>query len=248
MFIETLKKLQGNATAAHVVPLAVFLLLLMVPSAVEIAHPSQPWWRQGPEHWIYPLQTVICLALVIFWWRHYVWWPADWRRLALGALIGVAGIALWIFPGWLHDQTGWHVRWLGVVSRDEPGFYPHLFVEGTPAWWTTVTLRFLRLVVAVPLVEEIFWRGFLWRYLADEDQPWWRLSIGIPSVRALLGTSVLMMLAHHPLDWAACFVWALLVGLVAITTRSLAACVVCHAVSNLILGLYVMRFEKWGLW
>ena len=28
--------------------------------------------------------------------------------------------------------------------------------------------RFLRLVIVVPLVEEIFWRGFLLRYLINE--------------------------------------------------------------------------------
>ena len=49
------------------------------------------------------------------------------------------------------------------------GFNPAFFgADGWP-YWLNVTLRFLRLVIIVPLLEEIFWRGFLLRYLINEE-------------------------------------------------------------------------------
>jgi CAAX protease family protein len=244
----TLAALRANRTAAHVVPLVAFLLFLLVPSSVRIAHPAQPWWRQAPEHWVYPLQTLIALLLVAWWWPRYRFRPLTAPRLLFGAFIGAVGIALWLLPGWLHNQFGWTLPALGIVSRAGPGFDPSIFPAGSTAWWSTVLLRFVRMAIAVPLVEEIAWRGFLWRYLADLDRPWWETPFGIPKMRALIGTSIFMMMSHHWVDWPAAFVWSLLAGVVAITTRSLGACVVCHAVSNLFLGLYVMATHQWGYW
>lgn len=241
-------RLHENKTAAHVAPLVVFLTLLALVPVFKVDHPALPWWQQGPEHWIYPLQTIVSLILVGAWWRHYQFGPLAIRHAIFGAAIGVIGIVLWLFPSWLHSQTGWEMRWLGVTSRAEPGFDPGIFAENPAAWWTTVLLRFARMTVAVPLIEEIFWRGFLWRYLANPDRPWTETPFGSSNPRALIGTSVLMMFAHQPVDWAACFVWALLVGWVAIRTRSLAACVICHATSNLLLGLYAVAYKQWGLW
>jgi CAAX prenyl protease-like protein len=246
--IAPLAALRANQTAAHVVPLVVFLLFFALPPAFRIAHPVQPWWRQAPEHWVYPLQTLVSLLLVAWWWPRYRFRPCDARRFLFAAVVGIVGIAIWLLPGWLHRQFGWHLPAFGVASRAGPGFNPYLFPEGSAAWHSTVLLRFIRLTIAVPLVEEIFWRGFLWRYLADFDRPWFETPFGVPSVRALVGTSIFMMASHQWVDWPAAFVWSLLAGVVAIKTRSLGACVVCHAVSNLILGVYVMATRQWGYW
>jgi membrane protease YdiL (CAAX protease family) len=39
-----------------------------------------------------------------------------------------------------------------------------------------------------------------------------------------------------------------LYNLVAYRTRSLASCVVAHAVTNLLLGLWIMATRQWGFW
>jgi hypothetical protein len=33
-----------------------------------------------------------------------------------------------------------------------------------------------------------------------------------------------------------------------VRTRSLGACVIMHATSNFLLGLYIMMTRQWGLW
>jgi membrane protease YdiL (CAAX protease family) len=57
-----------------------------------------------------------------------------------------------------------------------------------------------------------------------------------------------MMTAHQPSDYAVCLLWSLLVSLVAVRTRSLGACVIMHATSNFLLGVYIMMTRQWGLW
>jgi uncharacterized protein len=58
----------------------------------------------------------------------------------------------------------------------------------------------------------------------------------------------LVMLAHHPADYAGAFAWGALVYFTAVRTRSLGACVLMHALCNLLLGIYVLKTEKWGFW
>jgi uncharacterized protein len=240
--------LRTHRTAAHVVPLLAFLGLGLLVPAVRIDHPDLPWWRSSPEHWVYPVQTAVALALLIFWRRQYQLHRPSVRAFVIGIAAGVIGIAIWILPNWLSLRAGFEVRWLGVVPRPGPGFNPEVFAAEPAAWWTAVGLRFVRMAVAVPFIEEIFWRDFLWRYLSHPDRPWWQSPFGDPKARAWIGSSLLMVVAHQPADWAVCFVWALLAGWVAVKTRSLAACIICHATSNLLLGLYILASRQWGLW
>jgi CAAX prenyl protease-like protein len=246
----TLAELRSNKAVAHIAPLAVFMVLMLLGSlpGLEWKHPSAPWWRQQPQQWIYPLQTVLCLGLIAFWWRHYTFRPLGAKAWLWGVAGGVVGIALWILPSWWHMRSGQTVAWLGVADRSEPGFNPDLFASGSAPWWAAVVARFVRMTVAVALVEELFWRGFLWRHFAAGEGKWDALPVGVPHLPAIALTTGLMTIAHHPSDYAACLVWSLLVSVVAVQTRSLGACVVMHAVSNFLLGLYIMATKQWGLW
>ncbi|MGH8100236.1 MAG: CAAX prenyl protease-related protein, partial [Chthoniobacterales bacterium] len=113
-------------------------------------------------------------------------------------------------------------------------------------YWATVIFRFLRLVVVVPLIEEIFWRGFLLRYFVKEDFEhvqfgsfsW--LSFGI--VTALFGFS------HSMADWPAALLTGAVYNGVAYRTKSLSSCVLTHALTNLLLGLWIMKTKEWGFW
>ncbi len=246
----TLTALRSNKAVAHVAPLFVFMGLMLLTSVpgLEWKHPDAPWWRRQPQQWVYPLQTLACLGMLAFWWRHYSFRPLGVKAWFWGVATGAVGIAFWILPSWWHTQTGQVIKWLGVVDRSEPGFDPGIFPDGSAAWWTSVVVRFLRMTVAVAFVEELFWRGFLWRYLASAGGNWERVPMGVKNLRVIGLTSVLMMTAHQPSDYAVCLLWSLLVSLVAVRTRSLGACVIMHATSNFLLGLYIMMTRQWGLW
>ena len=99
-----------------------------------------------------------------------------------------------------------------------------------------IVVRMLGLVVLVPLIEELFWRSFLIRWLIDQDFP--RVPIGAVTPLAAVVTSVLFALAHP--EWLPALLTGLLWAWLLRQTKSLGACVVSHAVANLALGVYVI--------
>ena len=223
-----------HALWAYVGPFGLFALLLALPGLFHGA-------ATAPEFWVYPLQTFLCGAMLACYWREY---PLAFRpRAALwGVVIGIVVFVLWIAP-----QAFFH-----AAPRVKDGFDPTRLLAPGQTWadnWfyqATVACRFLRLVVVVPLLEEVFWRGFLLRFLINEDflslpfGSWTPLSFGV-------GTAG-FMLEHTRPDWPAALVTGILYNLVAVRTRSLPACVLAHALTNLLLGLYVMQTQQWGFW
>ena len=245
-------RLRDSATAAHVIPLAVFLAFLSLPGWFRIENPELPWYQKAPEHWIYPIQTLVCGALLVLFRRHYTLPP--WRGLGLAALFAVVGIAAWIAPSWLFEKAGapadapeWW-SWLGAVRRSE-GFDPSL-LSSWPLWEKfSIAARLVRMVIVVPLVEELFWRGFLMRHLnLGSESHWQEVPFGTHSWKAFGIVTALVMLAHQPEDYLAAFVWGSLVYFLAVKTRSLGACVLMHSLGNLLLGLYTLETRQWGFW
>ena len=53
---------------------------------------------------------------------------------------------------------------------------------------------------------------------------------------------------HAPADWVAAAITGALYNLVAYRTKSLSSCVLAHAVTNLLLGLWIMKTRQWGFW
>lgn len=106
--------------------------------------------------------------------------------------------------------------------------------------------RFARLVLVVPLVEEIFWRGFLLRYLANEN--FMSLPFGSYNRTSFLITAGAFALVHQWSDFFPALVTGLLLNLLAVRTRSLLVCVLAHATANLALGFYICTTRQWGFW
>lgn len=219
---------------AYVVPFAVFMGGLALVEAVRsLGGSSGALLLSKPEFWVYPLQTLACGAALVFFWRRY-----DFGRGGswLAALVaGVLALGLWLVPQVL----------LGAAPRTD-GFDPTVFSDSPLLYWLTVAARFARLVVIVPLVEEIFWRGFLMRYLIREDFS--KIPLGAYDLRSFFGVAVAFMLVHSMPDWPAAFATGVIYNGLLVRTKSLGACVAAHAITNLGLGIYIMTTRQWGFW
>jgi uncharacterized protein len=217
--------------AAYTLPMIVFLAALAVVSGLKKIGGS--FWLDAPEYWVYPVQTFICGALLLWFWRSYEFNGV--RQPLVAAAIGILVLVIWISPQ----------AYLGFAARTE-GFNPTIFADQPGAYWATVLLRFLRLVIVVPLVEEIFWRGFLLRYFVDEKFD--AVPFGTFTWLSFAVVTGGFMLVHSTADWPAAAITGALYNWVAYRTRSLGACVLAHAVTNLLLGLWIMRTGQWGFW
>lgn len=216
---------------AFTLPMAVFLTLLGLGGALR--KPGGGSWLESPEYWIYPVQTLVCGALVIWFWREYeLRAPRKvWFALAIGLLV----FAVWIAPQ----------QFLGFTPR-ATGFDPDVFQGRQAAYWGTVGFRFARLVIVVPLVEEVFWRGFLLRYLINER--FTAIAVGTFSWLSFSLVTLAFGFSHSRADWIAALICGALYNLIAHRTRSLASCVIAHAVTNLLLGVWIMQTRQWGFW
>jgi uncharacterized protein len=222
---------------AYVGPLIVFLAIMFLGQIPGWIAPRSEWWVIAkPGYWVIPLQTVIGTVLLARYWRIYQMRFPSWCGIWFATFIGALALILWIAPQ----------QWLGFAPR-LIGFEPHYF-GGPDTWmyWFNLVVRFIRLVIIVPLIEEIFWRGFLLRYFVDDD--FTSVPMGAFSWTSFWIVVGGFCLEHSFADWPAALLTGALFNLVAYRTRSLSACVLTHAVTNLILGIWVMRTGQWGFW
>lgn len=166
-------------------------------------------------------------------------------RLGLAVVVGFVGIAAWIGLCQLgiEEQLAPHLpAWLRPTER--VGFDPFTRIESPLARWLFIGVRLLGLALLVPLVEEVFWRGFLMRWLVHPD--WQQVPIGAMTPTAFWLVTLLFTLAHP--EWVAAAAYGALLNLYLLWKRDLWGCVVAHAISNLLLGIYVLTTGSWRLW
>ena len=68
----SLPRIRQDRTLAYVVPLVAFMLigggLSLLTGFFDgffYEHENNPWWQSYPEHWIYPLQTLLGGGLLL---------------------------------------------------------------------------------------------------------------------------------------------------------------------------------------
>ncbi len=242
-------------TRAHVVPFAVFMVFLLVLQAagylIEWKHPDAPWWRRDPAQFIYPIQSLVVLGFLIHYWRFFRFdW--SWKWSLVGVVFGAVGIGFWLLPSALYDwmdlteKPGGILGFLGVQDRRD-GFDPGIF-ENPAAYWASLVMRFFRAAIIVALVEEIFWRGFVMRFVMDWEGDYWKQPFGRAHWRSYAIVTGLFIAVHAAPDRPAAFLYGSLTYLLCVWSKNLGACVVMHAVANFLMGLYIMSCGKYGLW
>lgn len=182
------------------------------------------------------ITTVIVLIVGMGYFR------APFRISWLSFVIGAVGIAVWLALTHL-DREYLHLA--QAMSQDRPSFNPFAELKGTSFLWQFLAIRFFGLVLLVPLIEEFFIRGFLMRYVDDPD--WDELPLGSAKTLGWLSPTIYGVMTHLTEPLAA-LAWFSMVTWLYKKTGSIWDCVIAHAVTNLLLGLYVVKFEEWHLW
>ncbi len=216
---------------AYAVPMLLFILLLGMGALLK--QPGGPFWRSRPEFWIYPVQTLLCGGALFFFRRVYLFQPL--RRPFFVIAIALVVLVLWIAPQ----------QFLGFPARYD-GFDPTLLAGSPALYFATLVLRLLRLILVVPMLEEIFWRGLLLRYLVAENFE--AVPFGTFSWFSFTVVTLGFALSHAPADWPAALVAGVLYNLVAYRTRSLTSCIAAHSLTNFALGCWILSTRQWGFW
>lgn len=165
-------------------------------------------------------------------------------RIASGVAVGLVGIAMWIGLASLHvEQTlaEFLPEWLRPEAR--VAYNPLQQLDGLSVW-AFIAVRLAGIAIVVPLAEELFWRGFLLRWLIDPE--WEKVPVGEFTLSSCAIVTLMFTLAHP--EWLAAASYCLLINALLYWKRDLWLCVVAHAVSNFVLAIYVLSTGEWWLW
>ena len=209
----------------YVCPFAVFLLLTELGRFL-------PGWI----HIIYIGKTITVGGLLWLWRREYA---ADISpRLSLHEWVTAFFFGLLVLVVWIVPEEY-------LPQFDSPsGFDPYAFGWPLIATKGLIAVRLLGAAVVVPVMEELFWRSFLLRYLIKSD--FRSVHLGTFTWFSFISTSVLFGLEHHRIVVG--IIAGIIYNLLIFHQKKLGGCILAHGVTNLGLGIYVLSTESWGFW
>lgn len=162
-------------------------------------------------------------------------------RVALASIaIGVLVFVIWIAPDLLFPHYRQHWLFRNALTGAVPILPPA--VPGSP--WL-LFLRVIRAVVVVPIAEELFWRAWLMRWLISPQFE--KVPLGTWAAGAFWITALLFASEHGPY-WDVGLAAGIIYNWWMIRTKSLADCILAHAVTNGVLCAWVMLTHSWQYW
>jgi CAAX prenyl protease-like protein len=159
---------------------------------------------------------------------------------AVSILIGVGVCAMWIGPDLL--VPGWRAH--AIFQNPVTG---KIAISIPPDQLTPLmlVLRTARAALLVPVLEELFWRGWLPRWI--QGSPFHKIPLGQYTPLAFWATAFLFAAEHGPF-WEVGLACGIIYNLWMRHTRSLGDLVLVHSVTNLSLSLYVIARHDWQFW
>lgn len=209
----------------YVLPFALFLLL---------TEPARFFPTLSP--YLYIAKTILVGALLWRWRHKYV---ADFSsglsfgEILTAVLCGLLVLVIWIVPEQYLFQVG-----------ESTSFAPYALGESQAAVIGLIGVRLLGSSMVVPVMEELFWRSFLMRYLINPD--FRSVPMGAFTWFSFLGMAVLFGIEHHRVVVG--IIAGLLYGLLLVWQKNLKGVIVAHSVTNLGLGLYIVMTGNWMFW
>jgi CAAX prenyl protease-like protein len=211
--------------AGYCVPLVIFGVFTEVETRVPVA--------------LYPYIYVAKLCTVALALAAYRGTLRD-VRASRGVLAPAILVGLVVFAEWV-----WLDKWIPYPHLgSRVAFNPLLSLGSSLGRTLFLFARFSGLVVIVPLMEELFWRSFLIRYLTNQD--FTSIPIGHFSTSAFWLVAGFFGLVHP--EWLVAVVASAAYSWLLKRTGSLFATVVAHAVTNAALGVYVLLSHDWQYW
>lgn len=196
--------------------------------------------------WIYVLKSAIGAVFVWFMWPLVL--EMRWRFSIEAVIAGILVFVVWVgldpFYPRLNDvlgKMGIHTGTAGdsLVWNPKERFGPD------SGWaWFFIGVRLLASTLVVPPLEEVFYRSFLYRYIVRQD--FTSVPIGQFHLVAFISTSIVFGLAHG--EWLAGIICGLIYQWLVCWKRRLGDAMTAHAITNLLLGGWIIWKGAWHFW
>lgn len=219
-----------SPVAARVAPFVIFVLLTA----------AQGWFDPALAYWLYLAKTLLAVWMLLAL-RPLIpemRWAFSWEAIVVG--IG-------IFTLWVGISHGWAVEnyFRKAATIPTSVWNPNeQFGTGTPLAWLFILTRILGSTLVVPPLEEVFYRSFFYRYVAKVD------FLSVPLNQFLpvpfLVTSLLFGLVHN--QWLAGIICGAAYQWLVIRKGRLGDAMTAHAITNFLLGIWVVWRGAWQFW
>jgi CAAX prenyl protease-like protein len=234
MFLR--KQFANSPITVRVAPFIVFILLTF----------CQNQFGEAGRYWFYFAKTLVG-AWLIWEMRPFVSelkLNFSWEAVA----VGVGVLVMWVGIDSLYPKLSELSIKLGLskapVTPALP-WNPNLqFGDGAPLAWFFIVARILGASLVVPVLEEVFFRSFLYRYIAKPD--FQSVSLGLFAWTPFLLTAAIFGLEHE--EWLAGILCGFAYQGLVIWKKRLGDAIVAHGITNLLLGLWVVWKGDWKFW
>lgn len=223
---KTPKSLKTNTIAIeqrpwlpYVAPFAIFAALSYWPAGAGFGAGT-----------LYLIKTLVAGGtLALFWpvFRHEIQWRLDGVAVGAGIAVGI----VWIGLEGLYPQIG------------QSAFDPNV-AAGNLTVAGAIGIRLFGASIIVPIMEEVFWRSFVMRFLVNSKFD--RVPLGQFTWYSFGITAVAFGFEHH--RWLPGIIAGIVYAGVLYRTRNLASPIQAHATTNLLLGIYVLHTGQWQYW
>ena len=219
----------------YVAPFFAFLILMFIGG------------QFGPEWlpWTYALRTFGALAVALLFWRHFP--PLGRPHLVWAVVFGVLVAAMWVYVHKWFAAQPWYesTQLMGKDAKGDDLYDPYARLGTGLALWLFLIVRIGGASIVVPIIEEIFWRGFVLRIFirwhAFQNVP-----LGAFTWRSFILCSLLSA-AEHPMWEVGILCWVVY-NLLFYWKKSLLFLIITHGITNFVLYTYVVLAEDWVFW
>jgi uncharacterized protein len=211
----------------RIIPFAIYLAFLAIVPWIETYLPD--------GRWLYPAK-VACVAVALgLLWPQFDELRDSWRSIGRdwwwALAIGVAIFILWINL----DQP-----WASI--GESTGYDPRTATGEID--YSLAAIRLAGASLIVPVMEELFWRSFIMRWI--EQKEFRSLAPRAVTWYGLLVSSVLFGFEHNL--WLAGILAGLAYAFLYIRSGNLWVPIIAHAVTNFLLGCWVLYSGNWQFW
>lgn len=221
----------SRSALVRIVPFAAFMLLLALRGMV----PADGSWGIDAR-WIYGVTVLIVGGLLAWFWREYGELVSQtWPTLTEAALAVATGLVVFVL--WISLDAPW------MKLGEATALFTPLDAQGRLDW-PLVVVRWIGASLIVPVMEELFWRSYLMRWIQSPQ-----FESVVPQkvgLKAVVLSTFVFMLAHTM--WLAAIVAGLAYALLYLRSGKLWLPIIAHAVTNGALGVWVVVTGKWAFW
>lgn len=240
------------ASRRHAIPFFIWMGVLLAIQVFNLGDNPDSEYSLGLVSLssAYAFRTVVCAAVFIALkpWRYY---PSLSARNIMPAIgLGAAVFILWtgfesqLFRTALPSVADAYEKWcvMPFGKMREP-------MESLPyapdvCGWPLTVMRFIGSAFVISVIEEFFWRGFLYRWTQSLD--FLDIDPGVMSLKHFLLVAAIFAFAH--VEWAAGLVTGIAYGYFYVKTKDIWAAAIAHITTNLLLGIYVLACGEWIYW